>query len=118
MFILYFRENLAGFKMMAWKARIQSDDGSLDSVLRPKTNVEQVGPIKCIYQLTGNTLLEKECIDATFEFMLNDDNEVASVKLLSAEYNQPVIGLCDNEDDLSTCNGEFIEPIIIGDDDE
>ena len=57
--------------MMKWRNRIQNLDGSLDSVLRPKSEevleeqqFASIGPIKFVYRLNGHTKLGKECIGA------------------------------------------------------
>ena len=66
-FLNYFRENLEDFKMTKWRNRVQNLNGSLDSVVRPKSEEEQfasLGPIKFVYQLIGHTILGEECIGA------------------------------------------------------
>ena len=68
-FLNHFRENLAQFEMMEWRNSIQNLEGSLDSVVRPKSEevleeeqLASLGPIKFEYQLVGHTILGKECI--------------------------------------------------------
>ena len=51
--------------MMKWRDRILNLEGSLDSVVRPKTDEEQfatTGPIKFVYKLIGKTILRTEFI--------------------------------------------------------
>ena len=55
--------------MMEWRNSIQNLEGSLDSVVRPKSEevleeeqLASLGPIKFEYQLVGHTILGKECI--------------------------------------------------------
>ena len=53
--------------MTKWRNRVQNLNGSLDSVVRPKSEEEQfasLGPIKFVYQLIGHTILGEECIGA------------------------------------------------------
>ena len=68
-FLNYFRENLEDFKMTKWRNRVQNLNGSLDSVVRPKSEevleeeqLASLGAIKFEYQLVGHTILGKECI--------------------------------------------------------
>ena len=68
-FLNHFRENLAQFEMMEWRNSIQNLEGSLDSVVRPKSEevleeeqLASLGAIKFEYQLVGHTILGKECI--------------------------------------------------------